>query len=88
MNSLFFWFVYFTLVAVNKVKAVFAKVQVAGKKAAKEKCLRPVRTYLNIELTIELECCVLRLHKFYLNQNETFLFDIELNIEGLKACSN
>ena len=45
-------------------------------------------SHINIELNIELECFVLKLQNFTLNQNKTFLFDIELNIEGLKACLN
>ena len=32
--------------------------------------LRPVLTYLNIELNIELECFVLRLHKFYFKSKQ------------------
>ena len=44
---------------------------------------------LNVELKIEIECFVLIKSNFFFTfQNKTFLLNIELNIEGLKACQS
>ena len=51
-------------------------------------CYGRFATYLNIGLNIELESFVLKLHNFHLNQNNKFLFNIELKIKDLKACPN